>query len=286
MLRTSLIITVYNRSHLLRKALLSLSNQSVLPDELILSDDGSDEDILKNIKDIIDKIGVPVKFVSQKKDGFRLAKCRNNGVRASSGDLLIFLDQDLIHTVDYIKTFVNNYKPGRFLTSYPIRLSEEQSDSITEERIRSKNFLELTTSQQRKKIKKQFFKDGLSTVLYYVKLENKKPKIRGGACAINRDDYYAVNGYDENFNAWGNEDDDIRRRLYKYGVGGLNPFYKEFPLHLYHEPFHSDGLRENKEYNDKRMAEIESGDYKCSYGIESPLGSEEPVVTDLVGESQ
>lgn len=279
--KTSLIITVYNRSHLLRKALLSLKNQTVLPDEIILSDDGSDEDIPGSIEDIISPFSIPVKFVSQNKNGFRLAKCRNNGVINSSGDLLIFLDQDLIHTKDFIKIFIEHSKPGRFITSYPIRLTEEQSNSINEEKIKSYYFDEVITAGQKRKIKKQFAKDGFSAILNHLNLQRGKPKIRGGACAINRSDYFAVNGYDENFNAWGSEDDDIRRRLYKYGIHGINPFYNQYPLHLYHEPFHVDGERKNKEYTDKRILEIAKGNFRCQFGIENPLVDERLKIIDL-----
>ncbi len=273
--KVSLIITVYNRSHLFRKALLSLKNQSVQPDELIISDDGSDEDIVGNTKDIINSFSFPVKYVSQKKQGFRLAKCRNNGVLNSTGDLLIFFDQDIIHTPNFLKVFVENCKPGYFITSYPIRLTENQSNQITEEVVRLNNFKTVSTLQQRNKVRKQFLKDRISTILYNLNIEKNKPKLRGSGHAINREDYFAVNGFDENFNAWGSEDDDIRRRLNKHGVGGINPFCSEYSLHLYHEPFHTNGKRENREYNDKRRQEIAEGDYVCKYGIGNPLDDEE-----------
>ena len=65
MIKTSLIITVNNRSNLIRKSLLSLQNQSVKPDELILSDIGSDEEIIKAISIIVKKFAFPVKYIRQ-----------------------------------------------------------------------------------------------------------------------------------------------------------------------------------------------------------------------------
>ena len=154
--KVSLIITVYNRVNLLRKCLISLNYQSVKPDELIISDDGSDENILDGISDIIKNLSLPTIYVSQKHEGFRLAKCRNNGVRVSGGDLLIFLDQDLFLTKNYLRTFVEHQKENRFLTSYPIRLSKEQSENITEEKIKNYSFMEYLNKKQRdKKERKQ-----------------------------------------------------------------------------------------------------------------------------------
>lgn len=280
MIKVSLIITVYNRVKLLRKSLISLKNQSTLPDELIISDDGSSEDIVSGISDIIKQFNFPVKLVRQEKEGFRLAKCRNNAVKISTGDFLIFLDQDIIHTENFIKIFLENKKEKRFVTSYPIRLTEKQSEKITEGIIDSGEYLFIINDQQLNKIKKQFIKDYVSYIGHKLYLVKQKPKLRGGVCAINRNDYFAVNGYDEKFIGWGNEDDDIRKRLYKLGVSGFNPFYSEYPLHLYHEPFHDSGKRVNAEYSNNRSKQISFGNYFCEYGI-NQTDTEQLKITEL-----
>lgn len=280
MTKVSIIITIYNRVHLLRKSLISLSKQSTQPDELIISDDGSSENIKDGISDIISQFNFPVKMVKQEKNGFRLAQCRNNAVLNSSGDFLIFIDQDIIHTKDFIKTFVENRKHKRFITSYPIRLTKEQSELITEDSIKQESYDYVINDFQRKKIKSQFVKDYISFLGHKFYLVKQKPKLRGGVCAINRDDYFAVNGYDENFIGWGNEDDDIRKRLYRFGVSGFNPFYNEFPLHLYHEPFHDSGERVNAEYVKKQSNEIAKGNFYCLNGI-SNTNREKLIITDL-----
>lgn len=277
---TSLIITVFNRINLLRKSLISLKNQSVQPFELIISDDGSTEDVASGILDIVRTFDFPVKLVSQNKEGFRLAKCRNNAVKLSEGDFLIFLDQDIIHTNNFLKTFIDNKKKKRFVTSYPIRLTKIQSEKISEEIIASGELLSFIKFEQLNKIKKQFIKDYISFVGHKIKLVKQKPKLRGGVCAINRNDYIAVNGYDEKFIGWGNEDDDIRKRLYRSGVSGYNPFYLEFPLHLYHETFHNDGERVNTKYSTVRSSEIANGDYYCENGL-NETNLDELVITQL-----
>lgn len=281
MVKFSLIIAVYNRVHLLRKSLIALKNQSIFPDELILSDDGSDEDIKGGILEIVKDLSFPVKIVRQEHKGFRLARCRNNSVKASSGDFLIFFDQDVIHTENYIQTFIQNRKEKRFLTAYPIRLTEKQSENITEDCISKYDFNRFLLPEQKIKIKKQFFKDYISFVGRKLLLVKNKPKIRGGFCAINRQDYLNVNGYDEKFIGWGNEDDDIRRRLYKSGVYGFNPFYNEYPIHLYHEPFHKDGKRVNKDYNLQQIKKINEGEFYCKYGYDNPLDDAEVEVINL-----
>ena len=107
-MRLSVIVSVYNRAHFLKDCLLSLTNQSELPDEIIITDDGSQEDIISEIKPELDLFSISIKFVTQQDKGFRLAKCRNNGVRESYGDFLLFLDQDLLFTKNFIKTLREN----------------------------------------------------------------------------------------------------------------------------------------------------------------------------------
>ncbi|MCU0645392.1 MAG: glycosyltransferase [bacterium] len=277
----SVIITVYNRAHLLMKALLSLKHQSLLPDELILSDDGSQEDIPLAIQNIVSELDFPVKFISQKHNGYRLAKCRNNGARHASGDYLIFIDQDIVLNKAFVETFVKHRTQKQFCVSYPVRLTQKQTDLVTDSLIESSNFSRIVSYSQIIKIKKQYLKDNLYRILKKFRLRSIGPKLRGGVAAINRADYETVNGYDENFQGWGNEDDNFGRRLCHAGICGKNPFYDEFPLHLYHEPFHRYGHRVNLAYFHQQLKELKKGVYRCQFGFDNPLDNEEIVVMTL-----
>ena len=284
MIKTSLIITVYNRVNLIRKALLSLQNQAVKPDELIIADDGSDESIISNIKDIVKEFSFPVKYVRQENKGFRLAKTRNNGVRNASGDLLIFLDQDLIHTNNLIKTFIENSKEKRFITGMPIWLSEEKSIAITEDKIINNTFNNSISDEEKEAIKNQFNKDRRYYYLHKFKLTDQ-PRLRGGVCAINRKDFELINGYDEKFIGWGAEDDDIGKRLYKIGVEGFNPFSSEYAIHLFHEKaaIENKGVKEqaNYTYYQKKKKEIKNGKFRTEFGLDNPFDDDSYTVIEL-----
>ncbi len=274
MSQVSVIISAYNRVHLLRKALISLSQQSNMPDEIIISDDGSDEDIVTPIRGMVNQMKMRVMYVRQEKKGFRLAKSRNNGVRASGGDYLIFLDQDLVFTRHFLRTFIDNRQEGRFCVAYPIRLTEEQTHSLDDTMIQTNDFEKILKSDQVRKVKEQYRKDKFYTILKQLHLRSAGPKLRGGVAAVHRTDYILVNGYDENYQGWGSEDDDLGRRFYKAGIHGINPFQHEFPLHLYHQPFHEGGYRVNQPYYFQRIKEINRGKYRCEFGFDNPLGDE------------
>lgn len=255
--------------------------QSVLPHEVVISDDGSQTDIVGHIRDLISDVDFKTTYVKQEHKGFRLAKCRNNGVRTAEGDFLIFVDQDLIFTRNYMKTFIDHQKEKQFCVSYPIRLSKQQTECCDSAAIQNFNFDHCIDRKQIEKIHSQYRKDRLYFLLKKIRLREIGPKLRGGVAAINREDFLKVNGYDEQYQGWGNEDDDLGRRLYKAGIVGTNPFYHEYPLHLYHPPYHVDGIRANKEYYNQRIEAIRGGQYLCEFGLKNPLNEDEEEVTVL-----
>lgn len=274
--KISVIITVFNRRHFLEKALLALRSQSQKIDQLIVSDDGSDEDILGLIKDFAKTAHFGIKYVRQENKGFRLARCRNNAVRLAEGDFLIFVDQDVVYTRDYLKKFIESKKEGRFIVAYPVRLTADQTAALTDAQILKADYADLITEKQIKKIHRQFYKDGFERLVKRIfRTRGIKPKLRGGVCGMYKNDLLMVNGYDENYQGWGNEDDDLGRRLYRAGITGYNPFFSQYPIHMYHEPFHINGQRVNRDYYRKRKAEIAAGDYEARHGIYNPLNVEE-----------
>lgn len=272
----SLIITTYNRTNLLRNTLLSVLSQTYQPHELVISDDGSSEDIVSGVKDLVDIAPFAVKFVSQPDKGFRLAKCRNNGVRESVGDFIIFFDQDLAFSKDYLKTMATTAKRKRFIVGCPIRLTREQSEKVTRDMILNGDFSPILTKPQQQLTIKQYQKEFFYAVLYKLKLRRIGPKLRGGIAGFFKDDFIKVNGYDERYIGWGNEDDDLGIRFYGAGISGLNPFKNDYVVHLFHERFHSDE-RINKRYYKKRKKEITKYAYRCEYGFE-PYGASEKLI--------
>lgn len=279
MIKVSVIVIVYNRLDLLRKSLLSLNAQSYLPNEVIVTDDGSDEDILGVLKNLSGKVKYKIKYVYQENKGFRAAKARNNGARLAENDLLVFYDQDIIGTENYLKTFVDHAEESKFIVSYPIRLTKNQSELITEDIVTTSNYLPILQSKQVQKIKKQFLKDYFEFLKKRTGLSKRGPKLRSGVFAVHKSNYLKVNGFDEKFVGWGNEDDDLGKRFNRAGIIGFNPFLNQYPIHLYHEPFHKDGERLNKKYLETKNKTINKDNYYCKVGINNELTEELNIVT-------
>lgn len=89
----SVIVPVFNGARYLEAALASVLAQSYLPGEIIVVDDGSDDDSGARVQRMADSAPpAPIRLLHQHQRGPGAA--RNRGVAASTGEILAFLDQD------------------------------------------------------------------------------------------------------------------------------------------------------------------------------------------------
>jgi len=268
-MKISLIITVHEHLEHLHKCLLSVAAQTRKPDEIIFSDDGSQSDVRAFLVARAQMLATPVHLVRQEHTGFRLARARNNAAHIATGDLLLFLDQDIAITPDYMSTYEAGARSGRFLVGYPVRLTEEQSVLLTDDLVSRGQVDLLATMEQRKKIARQYRKDRLNELLYRLRLARYGAKLRGGICGILRQDYARVNGYDEHFIGWGNEEDDMGKRLLAAGVVGTNVMRRAQAFHIHHQPHHQNGARINRDYAREARTRIRRGGYRCEVGLDA-----------------
>lgn len=88
----SIIIPVYNRIEAFEKTLLSIFEQSYTDWEIIVVDDGSEQNIQEN--HAIDCSGKKIKWIRQENAGAPAA--RNKGLAESKGNFVIFWDADIV----------------------------------------------------------------------------------------------------------------------------------------------------------------------------------------------
>jgi len=131
MSKFSIIIPLYNKAHYVRKTLDSIVSQTFTDWECIIVDDGSTDNSAaiceEFIHSFIHSSVHPIRLVKQTNSG--VAAARNNGVAASKGEYLCFLDADdwwepmfleemdrLIKEYPDAGLYANNYvyyKPGK-----------------------------------------------------------------------------------------------------------------------------------------------------------------------------
>lgn len=270
--KITVIVTLYNRLEYARNMILALLNQTKMIDELIFADDGSRDDVKDVIGDLIEKCPFTIKKTYQEDIAFRLARSRNNGAKEASGDFLIFLDQDVILPNDFIEKFYNNRKEKLMLCTKAIFTEEEQKNLIQRdiEEKYSINFDKIydkyITQKQKKEVQKKIKKDILYKYLYRLKLRSRGVKIAGLIFALYKKDYIEINGFDEKFVGWGEEDDDFGNRFFKYGGEVEVIEFSNYPIHMYHPSAISKKDSPNLVYYRQRKKEISKNNYKPEFG--------------------
>lgn len=109
MLRSSIVIATYNRPVELGRALRSLLVQTRLPDEVIVVDDG---DLPRfPLQEMFRAAGILTVFLRKERPG--LTASRNAGMRAASGDVILFIDDDVVLLPDYVREIVAVFEGDR-----------------------------------------------------------------------------------------------------------------------------------------------------------------------------
>jgi glycosyltransferase involved in cell wall biosynthesis len=121
----SLIIATYNWPEALLLVLKSIENQSVLPDEILIADDGSRDETKNLISAFSKKSKLNIIHIWHEDQGFRLAEIRNKAIENAKFEYIIQVDGDVILHKNYIKDHIKNAKKNSFLTGPRVLVSKE-----------------------------------------------------------------------------------------------------------------------------------------------------------------
>lgn len=105
----AIIIPTFNDKRYLAKTISSFKKHAVLPNELIIIDDGSEEDYVDNILESSGLLSLPLDIKKRRILNSGPSKARNIGAQMSISEYLIFLDSDdFLHkdAIFHIKRFL------------------------------------------------------------------------------------------------------------------------------------------------------------------------------------
>jgi glycosyltransferase involved in cell wall biosynthesis len=227
-MKISLIISTYNKPQYLSCCLKSISGLNEFPDELIIADDGSGEETLKLIEKFRGETNMPVYHVWQEDNGFRLARSRNNAILRSSGDYLIFIDDDIILHPEFIKDHRRFAQKGCLYCGSRVRLNPKKTTDVM--KFNNFKFTILTSGLQSREnvVRIPFLHKIIKGQGYTYK------RLRGCHLAFWKEDLKRVNGFDERYTGWGYEDSDLVMRMIHAGVKRVNLKWVALCYHLYH----------------------------------------------------
>jgi GT2 family glycosyltransferase len=231
----SVIVTTYNRSRSLLLSVLSLARQERMPDEIVIADDGSGPETEEVVRRLQDEL-LSVRHIRQEDLGWRVAAARNSGARASSGEYLIFVDGDVLADIGFVAAHVRRARRGTFLLGNALRLSEADSARITEEAVRSGAFAGPLLGRARRRLAAVHRRNRWHAVLRQLHLcKRHKPKLVGLNFSLYRTDFERVNGFDEDYTGWAQEDDDLGLRLMLAGLRPKSIAPLAVAFHVHHE---------------------------------------------------
>lgn len=226
---TTLLITTYNWPEALELVLMSVENQTIMPDEIIIADDGSTKETKDLIRHWQNKLTTVVIHSWQEDIGFRAAASRNNAIVKSSGDYIIMIDGDLILHTNFIKDHINHCKSNQFVIGTRVLLSESYSNQLLLEK--KVNFT-VNSNQIIANYKNTINNSFLSKLISYKTTSYKQVRSCNMACFKN--DLIKVNGFNEDFIGWGREDTELVVRLLNAKIIRENLKFNANALHIFH----------------------------------------------------
>lgn len=243
-MKISLIISTYNKPEYLFHCLKSITELKEFPDEIIVADDGSGKETTELIEKFKKQLTVPLCHVRQEDIGYRLSRSRNNGLLKSTGDYLIFIDDDLILHPKFIADHRNFAAKGFFYCGTRVRLGTTKTAEIMKTHRNIVLCLEGDLQSRLNTIRIPFLHKIIKGPGYTYK------RLRGCHMAFWKDDLIRINGFDERYTSWGREDSDIAMRMMHSGVKRINLKWAAICYHLYHP------IKQTSSNNDKILFEV------------------------------
>jgi len=228
----SLIVNTFEKPRHLALVLESIAAQDGVDGriEVIVADDGSRDDTADVVATFAAAARMPVRFTSEPHAGFRLARVRNQGARLAAGDYLLFLDGDCILPRDHVAAYLGRRRPGVAHLGYCARLTEAASALLMPGTLRGIDLEALVPDDEWRLLRRRFRKAWWHGLVRHP----SKPRLAGGNCGVWRRDFEGVNGFDERFVGWGQEDDDLGLRLRAAGVRLESILDRTCSLHVWH----------------------------------------------------
>lgn len=211
----SVVIPYYNDRDALVYTLEGLEAQSYPRDlfEVIIADDGS------SILPDLESCQLQVRMVGQRDRGYRAGAARNLGARIARGEILVFLDSDMVperstieaharwhHLVaDAVTLGFRTHVPFDGLKPQDVRTAVHQGsmEALLEGRERRRpEYLEMHMQRTKDLV-------GGQTDIFRV--------VTSGNQAMRAETYFRVGGYDDTFDRWGGEDTEFGYRLFNDG---------------------------------------------------------------------
>lgn len=263
-MKVTILVSTYNWTEALELSLRSMFSQTVLPDEIIIADDGSTKETAQLIDRLKQETKIPIKHVWHEDNGFRRTIILNKAIAKATGDYILQVDGDVILSPYFVQDHLEVARPNTFVCGSRVKLTPELTKSmLLSPCTASLNWKKLPLSYMfnsfRSKLLRQFLADRYARSLDH---------LRGCNMAFWRDDLIKVNGYNETLIQWGHEDREIAYRLH---FAGVQKRFLKMGGNVYHL-HHKENSKENELENLKKLDRVKHEQLSwCHDGLDKYL---------------
>ncbi|HBH23533.1 MAG TPA: hypothetical protein DDY13_08925 [Cytophagales bacterium] len=260
-MKVSIIIAGVN-PQFIQIILDSLLNQSLQPFEVIISEDGVKPEMEKLIEAYQLKVKFRLIHLSEPHQGFRISYIRNKAAAIAKGDFFIFSDGDLFLHKRFVEDYTKAMDKGVAFIGTRSFVEKSYTSKILSGK-KAPNSVPITRLE--KNTINAIRIPGVHKFLPSISYPEDK---RGGLISVHREDFFAINGYNEAFKGWGREDTDFVCRLFYHRVEIRKLKFAGLTYHLWH-PIES---REYLNKNDSILQDtIKNRLVFCELGVSGHL---------------
>jgi glycosyltransferase involved in cell wall biosynthesis len=259
-MNTALLISTYNWPEALELVLESVVLQSVIPDEVLIADDGSDDITKQLLHKFQGRLNI--KHIWHDDLGFRKSAILNKALAQANSEYIIQIDGDCILHQDFIKDHLNQAMNKTFIYGSRVNIKPNSVSEVFGFKTLKFPFYSSIIKNKTRNLRIPVF-----SKMYGRENEFSK-KTRGCNISYFRKDILAINGYDETMEGWGREDSEMVLRLLNNGVLGRRLRFAGIVYHIYHPIKSKDRLIENQKIQERTIQEKKKW---CSNGIDKYL---------------
>ncbi len=213
----TVVIPCYQGSEKLAITMAALDRQTY-PSELlsvVIVDDGSDPPLRSPATQL-----VRVEMVRQERSGFGIARARNLGAERASGDILIFLDSDMIPEPQWAEAHARwHHVVGDALTLGFRRHVEVSGLTAADVGIAAESGSLAPLFAGRHQERPEWIEFHLERTSKLTRPETDLFRVvTGGNLGMRRDTILELGGFDTGFDRWGAEDTELGYRAFTWGA--------------------------------------------------------------------
>ena len=129
-MKVTILVSTYNWPAALELSLRSMFAQTVLPDEIVIADDGSTAETAELITRLKQETNIPIKHVWHEDEGFRRTTILNKAIAQATGDYILQVDGDVILSPYFVQDHLDVARPNTFVCGSRVKLMPELTERM------------------------------------------------------------------------------------------------------------------------------------------------------------